>query len=508
MLQNVLHVDAGDARALNLDPLLREAGVVYVSHIEMVAHPRAVDVVEKGMKFARTEEEALFGIAVLDPYLHFRLGGGFRQLFERIDAAIINLVVRNLARDNARHHENGVGLEDLRGFHLPLDVTESGRSQGGISRRNVLFPIERVCHIRYREAGVLNARKQSAQLRIGGLHLEPGAVAEPQLHAVIHGVFEQLQAVLKGHPLRKDVIADRLLHETMMLPLLALLVAATLASAADAPVTEVTPTVLVFATSNGNVVASVGPDGALLVGTPSAASTSQISEILANRTKNPIRYVVIAPEDLAHSEGDAGWGKRGAFVLMQEKALERLGGHAMGPMHPLPQRLVELGVDRPRVAFSEVITFDVNGDAIHVVHQAPGYSDADALVHFHMAHLLYFGELFPGDGYPELDPQQHGSLEGFIKVLGPWGNSKMRVVPARGQVTAAGDLKEFCNMLETVRDRVKKGIENGQTEDSIVAGHQTADFDVRWGHGRVAPDAFVREVYAALKAPQPKTTQP
>lgn len=281
-----------------------------------------------------------------------------------------------------------------------------------------------------------------------------------------------------------------------------------ISSADDVQVTEVTPSVLVFATSNGNVVASVGPDGAFLVGTPSAASTSQISRMLANRTKNPVRYVVVAPEDLAHSEGDAGWGKLGAFVAMQEKALERLGGHAMGPMHPLPPRLADLGVDRPRVAFSEVITFDINGEAIHVVHQAPGYSDADALVHFHMAHLLYFGELFPGDGYPEVDPQQHGNLEGFIKTLSGWGNSKMRVVPARGKVTAAADLKEFCNMLAAVRDRVKKGIETGRTEEEMVAAHPTAEFDARWGHGRVAPGTFVREVYAAMKAPQPNTTQP
>lgn len=96
-------------------------------------------------------------------------------------------------------------------------------------------------------------------------------------------------------------------------------------------VTEITPNLLVFATDNGNVLASVGPDGALIVGTPSAASTAQISTVLAGRTKSPGRYVVIAPQDLAHAQGDAGWGHRGAFVAMQENALQRLGGHAMGP---------------------------------------------------------------------------------------------------------------------------------------------------------------------------------
>src|ERR1700685_329781 len=70
--------------------------------------------------------------------------------------------------------------------------------------------------------------------------------------------------------------------------------------------TEITPNVLVFATSSGNVVVSVGAHGALLVGTPPAASTAQIATILATRTKSNTRYVVIYPKDLAHSEGDAG----------------------------------------------------------------------------------------------------------------------------------------------------------------------------------------------------------
>src|SRR3984893_5689834 len=155
-------------------------------------------------------------------------------------------------------------------------------------------------------------------------------------------------------------------------------------------VTEITPELLVITTTAGNVVASVGPDGALLVGTPATASTPHISNILASRTKSAVRYVVIAPQDLVHSEGDAGWGRRGAFVAMHENALQRIGGNVRGEPAPLSRRFAELGVDRPRVAFSEVLAFDINGESIHVVHQTPGYSNADALTHFHAANLLYF----------------------------------------------------------------------------------------------------------------------
>jgi hypothetical protein len=263
-------------------------------------------------------------------------------------------------------------------------------------------------------------------------------------------------------------------------------------------VAEITPQVLVFATTAGNVVASVGTDGALLVGTPSADSTVRISSILAERTRTSVRYVVIAPQDTAHSEGDAGWGRLGAVVAMHENALQRIGGNVMGPPPPLSDRFVQLGVDRPRVAFSEVLAFDLNGEAIHVVHQTPGYSNADALTHFHAANLLYFGEVFPGDGYPMIDFAQGGKLDGFVKTLGGWTDAKFRIVPARGEVTNGATLKSFCNMITTVRDRVQHLIDARRGEAEIIAEHPTAEFDDRWGHGRVSADVFVRAVYRSL----------
>ena len=283
--------------------------------------------------------------------------------------------------------------------------------------------------------------------------------------------------------------------------LLFLLVCGVVQAQEKVEVTEVAPNVLVFATSSGNVVASVGLDGALLIGTPSAASTQQIGDILAKHTTSAVRYVVIGPQETAGSQGDAGWTKRGAFVAMQEKALDRLGGHAMGSGQPLPPHLKELGVDRPRIAFSEVLTFDLNGDAIHVVHQPPAYSNADSIVHFHNIGLLYFGDVFPGDGYPDIDAAQGGKLDGVTKMLQSWTGSKFTIVPARGKVMNGADVKAYLDMLAAVREHVQHGIDAGRTEEEIVAEHPTAEFDAKWGHGRITPAAFVHEVYVALRTP-------
>jgi len=43
----------------------------------------------------------------------------------------------------------------------------------------------------------------------------------------------------------------------------------------------------------------------------------------------------------------------------------------------------------------------------------------------------------------------------------------------------------------TVRDRVQHMIEAGQIDDQVLAEHLTAEFDGRWGHGRMPPDAFL-----------------
>ena len=263
--------------------------------------------------------------------------------------------------------------------------------------------------------------------------------------------------------------------------------------------TQITPNVLVFATRTGNVVALVGPDGAVLVGTPSADSTERISSELANRTKSSVRYVVIAPGDPAQSEGDAGWGRRGAFVAMQEKALERIGGHVMGPPKPLPEEFVKMGVDRPRISFSEVMSFDLNGEAVHIVRQTPGSSDADALMHFHLANVIYFGEVFPGVEYPMIDAEHGGSLDGIVKMLDGWTDARRHLVPARGEVTNGTGLKAFLDMIATVRKRVQHSMDEGKTETQVIAEHPTAQFDAKWGHGRVKGDAFVQEVYRSLK---------
>lgn len=254
-------------------------------------------------------------------------------------------------------------------------------------------------------------------------------------------------------------------------------------------VAEPAPGVLVITTPAGNSIASVGPDGAVLVGIQTPATTAAIEAELAKRTKSPRRYVVLSPGDSTVVAGDAGWGALGAVTIAHEWNRPKLSDWSKLPGAP-PMAI-------PPVTYSEVIAFDMNGESVHVVHMPAGYSNDDAIVHCHHAGVIHLGGAFTMDGYPAADFAQNGSVDGMIDVVGRFLNSPAtnHFVPVRGPIATTAQLKEYHAMLTQVRDRVRQLVKAGKSEDQVVAAKPTAAFDARWGKGPVSPDAFVRMVY-------------
>ena len=248
-------------------------------------------------------------------------------------------------------------------------------------------------------------------------------------------------------------------------------------------VQEPAPGVLVLTTFAGNSIASVGPDGAVLVGVQSPATTAAIEAELARRTTSPRRYVVLAPGDSGVVTGDAGWGALGATVVAHEWTRPRLAAWGASPLPP--------------VTYSQVIAFDLNGGSVHVVHMPPGYSNDDAIVHFHHANIIHLGSSLTTDGYPHVDLAQQGSIDGIIETVSRFIQSPAdsRFVPRRGPIIHTAELRQYHSMLTAVRDTVRVLAKSGMSEDSVVAARPTGAFDARWGRGRITPEQFVRMVY-------------
>jgi len=273
-------------------------------------------------------------------------------------------------------------------------------------------------------------------------------------------------------------------------PFLAALLSSAPAVAAQAvAVNEIVPGVLVLTTSAGNSIASVGPDGAVVIGVQTPATTPAIEAELARRTRSPRRYVLLSPGDSTVVAGDAGWGAFGAVAVVHEWNRPKLEEWARLPGAPRTAL--------PPITYSEVIAFDLNGESIHVVHMPPGYSNDDAIAHFHHSGVVHLGGAFTSDGYPAVDFSQSGSIDGMIETVGRFTDSPAsnRFVPKRGPVATTAQLRDYHRMLVQVRDTVRRMTKAGATEAQVVAAKPTATFDARWGKGPVPPDAFVRMVF-------------
>jgi hypothetical protein len=97
-----------------------------------------------------------------------------------------------------------------------------------------------------------------------------------------------------------------------------------------------------------------------------------------------------------------------------------------------------------------------------------------------------------------------GSLVGTIgaeeKMLS-LSDDKTRVIADEGDPGSTEGLKASRDMLVTIRARVQKLIDEGKSEDQVVADKPTKDLDARWVQQGtpLTGDFFTRLAYQSLK---------
>ena len=107
------------------------------------------------------------------------------------------------------------------------------------------------------------------------------------------------------------------------------------------------------------------------------------------------------------------------------------------------------------LGFSEVLQIYLDGGSIHAVHQPPGHSKADIIVHFESKGVVYLGNAFVAKGYPRIDVFAGASIDSLIKEVAPFAGFRgVQIVPGRGPVSTAADVGAYHDMLTGGRGKV------------------------------------------------------
>jgi cyclase len=296
------------------------------------------------------------------------------------------------------------------------------------------------------------------------------------------------------------------------LALLLLLCAAALAAAQDQDfskveikVTKVSGNIYMLQGAGGNIAASVGEDGIVIVDDQYAPLADKIAAALKGigATDKPVRFVINTHYHGDHTGGNLAFATNGSTVIAQDNVRKRLetGGKAgIGTSISREQPAAPKG-GLPIITFEHDVTVHLNGEDIRALHFPVGHTDGDAIVFFPKANVVHMGDDFVRYGYPFIDVISGGSVQGMIAACDKVASllpDDVKVIPGHGQLSSLSDVREYSVMLKESSAAIQAAINRGMTVDQMKKDKLLAPWDKKYSGEFINSDLFIETLYNSL----------
>ena len=127
---------------------------------------------------------------------------------------------------------------------------------------------------------------------------------------------------------------------------------------------------------------------------------------------------------------------------------------------------------------------EVGGRKALLTHVYNAHTDGDTWVFFDDANVLDTGDTFTNTGrYNTIDFANGGDIRGLIRAVDAYlkvANDQTKIVPGHGALANKANLVAWREMLVTSRDRIQKLVNEGKTEQDVLAAKPLADLDAKW----------------------------
>ena len=270
--------------------------------------------------------------------------------------------------------------------------------------------------------------------------------------------------------------------------------------------------VYLFASTLGNVAIQVGKDaghdGVLLVDTGPEQLRELILAEIRKLSNEPIRFMIVTGPDADHNGSNAVLLKPASSrnyqtqadiaLFAQDNVLQRFSREGSG----VP------GSAWPTLTFLDEKSFAFNGEAIQILAEKNAHTDGDSIVFFRGSNVIAAGDIFLTTGYPVIDLQRGGSIQGEIKALNhildltvprSMQEGGTMVIPGHGRLCDEADVTDYRDMLTIISDRVQDMLHKGKTLEEVRAARLSRDYDRRYSIPAWTGDMFVEAVYRSLK---------
>jgi glyoxylase-like metal-dependent hydrolase (beta-lactamase superfamily II) len=256
----------------------------------------------------------------------------------------------------------------------------------------------------------------------------------------------------------------------------------------------------------GNIAASVGEDGIVLVDDEFAPLASKIAASLKalGITDKPVRFVLNTHHHFDHTGGNVPFAQGGATIIAHDNVRRRLieggrGGNG-GSMH-LDQQPPGKKDALPIITFEHQLTVHLNGEDIQALHYPAAHTDGDIVIYFPKANVVHMGDDYVRYGFPFIDVEAGGSVQGMIKACDDVLQrlpANVKIIPGHGELSNADELRQYVGMLKATSAAVARALQSGKTMDQMKREQVLADWSRQYSGDFISTDAFIETLYYSL----------
>jgi len=262
------------------------------------------------------------------------------------------------------------------------------------------------------------------------------------------------------------------------------------------------------AAAGGRIGVLAGPDGILMVDAQYAELADKVLAAVKRISSAPIRFLVNTHIHRDHTGGNAKFAKLGATIFAREELREGMGkarsvnGSPVPASDPAAIPVVTYGLGEP-------VKFHLNGEIVDLIPVRAAHTGGDTMIRFENANAIMIGDYYRNFGYPFIDINNGGSLQGMLEALDATmkvARSDTRLVPGHGTIIKRADLIPYRDMIFAIQGKVQQMIAQGKTQQDVLAAHVTSPYDptvpgglLPAAGGGTSADRFISEVYQELK---------
>jgi glyoxylase-like metal-dependent hydrolase (beta-lactamase superfamily II) len=214
-----------------------------------------------------------------------------------------------------------------------------------------------------------------------------------------------------------------------------------------------------------------------------------------------VRFIINTHYHGDHTGGNEIFQKQ-APIIAQDNVRKRLeeGDEAGngGSVH-MEQKAQPKGA-LPIITFDHDVTVHLNGEDIRALHFPSGHTDGDSVIYFPKSNVVHMGDDFVTYGFPFIDIDSGGSIDGMISgVEGATAQlpPDVKIIPGHGAVSNLDDVRAYVKMLKETRAAVQDALDKKMTLEQMKE-KKILDPWKKFSGDFINEDVFLETLYNSL----------